>query len=121
MAKKILIVEDEEDLVTMAKMRLERNGYEVVFAFDGEEGLKKVYQERPDLILLDLIMPKMDGFTACRRLKKDPDTKNIPILVITAAGIKDIEQQCKDNHAEGFIKKPYEPQEFLAKIKSFLK
>jgi len=77
---KILIVDDEIQLIQMVQMRLEANGYEVVTANDGVEGLKKVKSENPDLIILDIMMPKMDGFEACDLLKKDPQTSQIPII-----------------------------------------
>lgn len=118
--KKILFVEDEAELIMLMKTRLEANGYEVVSAMDGEEGLKKVYEEKPDLVLLDLIMPKMNGLEVCRRLKNDPATKDIPVLVVTAAGLKDLDEQCKSACADGYVKKPYDPQELLNKIKSAL-
>lgn len=118
--KKILFIEDEPDQILVIKARLEANGFEVESAMDGEEGLKKVYEIKPDLILLDLIMPKMNGFEVCRRLKSDDATKNIPVLIITAAGMKDLEEQCRINRSDGLIRKPYDSAEFVAKVKKML-
>lgn len=118
--KKILLIEDEEDLITVIKMRLEAGGFNFVYALDGEEGLRKVHQEKPDLILLDLIMPKMDGFEVCRRLKADSETSGIPIIIITAIGDKNIEDKARSAGAECVITKPYESSELLARIKSLI-
>lgn len=118
--KKILFIEDEEDLITVIKMRLEAGGFDFVCALDGEEGLKKVYEEKPDLILLDLIMPKMDGIEVCRRLKADPETSGIPIIIITAAGDKNLEDKGKCAGAECVMTKPYESSELLARINSLI-
>lgn len=120
MGKKILFIEDEPDQIMMIKMRLEANNYEFVSAPDGEEGLKKAFEIKPDLVLLDLVMPKMDGYEVCRRLKKDPETSNIPILLITASGARDIEEKCIEAGANACIKKPCESKELLAKIKKLL-
>ena len=78
--KKILLIEDEPYQVMMVKFRLEANNYDFISACDGEEGLKKACEEKPDLILLDLFMPIIDGYEVCQRLKKNPKTKNIPII-----------------------------------------
>ncbi|MDD5432513.1 MAG: response regulator [Candidatus Omnitrophica bacterium] len=120
MSKKILLIEDEMDQITMVSVRLKANGFKVVFAMDGEEGLKKAAEEKPDLILLDLIIPKIDGFEVSKRLKSEDSTKNIPIIAITAAGIKDIEQKCRVAGMDDFIAKPYDSMELVSKIKSFL-
>ena len=118
--KKILIIEDESDQTMMVKARLEANGYEVSSAFDGAEGLNKVQQEKPDLVLLDLILPKMDGFEVFTFLRKDPQTKSIPVIVITAFGTEFAEERCRDCEVEHFIRKPYEAEELVAKIKALL-
>ena len=120
MAKKILLVEDEPDQIAMLKVRLEANGYEFMSAMDGEEGLKKVNEEKPDLVLLDIIMPKMDGIEVCKRLKKDSNTKSIPVIVITAAGIKDAEQKSREVGADDYIKKPYDAADLVLKIKALV-
>lgn len=103
------------------QMRLEANNYQMIAAYDGEEGLKKAYSEKPDLILLDVIMPKIDGLTLCRRLKDDPKTKHTPIIIISAAGGKDLLERYHKAGAEDFIFKPFEATELLEKIADQLK
>ena len=118
--KKILFIEDEPQQIMMVGMRLEANGYEVVSAMDGEDGLNKAYKERPDLILLDLIMPKLDGFTVCERLKKDPETRGIPIIVITAMEDKEVLERCRALGADDLIGKPFESKDLIRRIKSMV-
>lgn len=115
--KKILFVDDEPDQVTMVSLRLAKNGYTVVSAADGEEGLRKAFEEKPDLILMDVLMPGLDGFEVCRRLRKDPATKHIPIISTTAAGVDDIESQCLAAGADACVRKPYDSADLLAKIR----
>ncbi len=119
--KKILLIDDEPELVELLKERLESSGYEFVSASNGEEGLIKVGEEAPDFILLDLIMPKMNGYDVCKRLKENPGTKDIPILIITASGTKDLEQKCLALGANAVIMKPYDSADLLVKIKELLK
>ena len=118
--KKILFIEDEPDQIMMISLRLERNGYEVVSSMSGEGGLKMAVGEKPDLILLDVIMPGMDGFEVCRRLRKDPVTKHIPIISTTAAGMDDVENQCLTAGADDCIRKPYDSTDLLIKIHRLL-
>ena len=116
--KKILIVDDEPDFVRLVKMRLEANGYEVTMAFDGEEGLKKVQQETPDLILLDIMMPKKDGYAFLLDLKKEKATKSIPVIALT--GKTKMEDMFKSEGAKDYITKPFKSAELLAKIKEII-
>jgi CheY-like chemotaxis protein len=118
--KKILFIEDEYDQIMVLKMRLEANGFEVVYAQDGIEGLQKVSSEKPDVVLLDLILPNMDGFEICRRLKSSALTSDIPVIIISAVGIKDIEQKCIAHGADDYITKPYDSALLLNKIKLLL-
>ena len=117
--KKILFIEDEPDQIMMVSLRLERSGYEVISSSDGESGLKKALAEKPDLILLDVIMPGIDGLEVCRRLKKDPATQHIPVISTTAAGVDDIEHRCFAAGANDCVRKPYDSAELLAKIRRF--
>lgn len=119
--KKILLVEDEPYQVMMVKFRLEANNFDFIAAGDGEEGLKKAYEEKPDLILLDLFMPKIDGYEVCRRLRRNPKTKNIPIIFFTASAGQDIKEKYTDYGANDYIVKPFESAELVAKIKALLK
>lgn len=116
--KKILIVDDEPDFVKMIKTRLEANDYKVAVAFDGEEGLKKAQEEIPDAILLDIMMPKKDGYTFLLDLKKDEATKSIPVIALTAK--PKMEDMFKFEGAKDYIIKPFESTELLSKIKEII-
>ena len=120
MAKKILIIEDEPGQILMLGTRLKAVGYKIVSAGDGEEGLKMVSTENPDLILLDIILPKIDGYKVCKSVKENPDIAKIPIIMITAAGVKDLEEKCKAAGADALIRKPYECTDLVKKIKDLL-
>lgn len=116
--KKILLADDEPDFVKPLKERLEANNYNVITAFNGQEALIKAGAEKPDLILLDILMPKMDGYTALRELKKKEETKNIPIIILTAkTGMKDLfgVEGIKD-----YIMKPFEDDDLLLRIQRAL-
>jgi CheY-like chemotaxis protein len=118
--KKILYVEDENDEILMVKTRMESNGYAFISAFDGEEGLQKIQAELPDLILLDILMPKKNGYDVCCQLKKDPRTAYIPIIIVTASGAKDLEEKCRAIGIEEIIQKPYESSYLLERIAFYL-
>jgi signal transduction histidine kinase len=117
---KILIVDDYAANVKLLERNLQAAGYETVAAWDGEEALLKVKNERPDLILLDIMLPKIDGFEVCRRLRADEATAVIPIIMITA--LKDTEDRIRGLEAGGddFISKPFDRGELLARVKSLL-
>lgn len=117
---KILFIEDEPDQIMMVEMRLQQSGYEVISTMDGETGLKMARQEKPDLILLDIILPKLDGIEVCRQLRQSPETCDIPIIAITAAALKDLVQRCTQAGADDFIRKPYEPEELIARVSKLL-
>jgi len=122
MAKKILVVDDEEQLVDMLKMRLRANGYEVITAYDGEEGLRKAREFKPDLIVLDIIMPKMAGSEVAAVLKEDVEFSNIPIIFLTC-----LAEGAVGNHGSAeiggnlFIAKPFEAEDLLSMIASAFK
>ncbi len=120
MAKKILVVDDERDLVETITFRLEAAGYEVSSAFDGQEGLEKAREIKPDLILLDVMMPKMDGYQVCRMLKFDDDYKNIPIIMLTARGQEQDKKTGGDVGADDYITKPFDSKDLLARIQKML-
>ncbi|MBU2044003.1 MAG: response regulator [Candidatus Omnitrophica bacterium] len=115
--KRILVVDDEQALVELVKMRLEANGYEVLSAFDGQEALDKARKEKPDLIILDLMLPKIDGYKVCRMLKFDEKYKKIPIILFTARAQESDKKMGQDVGADSYIVKPFEPKALLAKIK----
>lgn len=118
---KVLFIEDERELVELLRLRLEAAGYLFSAAFDGEEGLKKAFQDKPGLILLDVIMPKIDGLVICRQLKSDPRTKDIPVVIVSASGRKDLPRRCVEAGADDFISKPFDADELLRKIAVLLK
>jgi len=121
MGKKILVIDDEQDLCETVKAQLESNNFKVATAKDGPEGLNKVKEYKPDLIILDLMMPGMDGFEVCKRLKKDTKTALIPIIVLTALEQEDAAKKALSMGAEGYMVKPFEQEALLFTIREFLK
>lgn len=119
--KKILIVDDEKDLVETITFRLEASGYEVIAAYDGQEGLDKARSEHPDLILLDVMMPKMDGYQVCRLLKFDEDFQKTPVIMLTARGQDQDKNTGKEVGVDGYITKPFESSVLLGEIDKLLK
>ncbi len=120
MAKLILIIEDEPDMVGMIKMRLEAAGYETKEALDGQEGLALAREEEPDLIILDLMLPKLDGYKLCRMLKFDEKYRHIPIIMFTAKAQEGDIKLGKEVGVNAYITKPFESQVLLSKIKELL-
>ena len=118
--KKILIIEDEPDAVSILKMRLERNGFDVVSSIDGKEGFEKARAVTPDLILLDLMLPKVDGYWVCNMLKSDKRFKDIPIIILSAKSAGSDIEVAKECGADGYIVKPFEFEELLSKIKKLM-
>ena len=84
MAKRILVIDDEKDIIEILQAILQHEGYDVITAYDGEEGLRKVAEQKPDLIVTDIMMPKIDGFAFTQKVKEDPDTCDIPVVMLTA-------------------------------------
>ena len=117
---KILIVEDDETLAKMYQKKLEYEGFLVQTAFSGEDGLKAVSEDKPDLILLDIMMPGIDGFAVIKKLKADDKSKDIPIIILTASGAKDLERKCMALGVEEIIQKPYESSYLLERIAFYL-
>lgn len=119
--KRILLIDDEKDLAGVVTLRLETAGYEVVVAYDGQEGIQKARKEKPDLIISDLMLPKIDGYKICRMLKFDEKYRNIPIILFTAKAQEEDIKLGKEVGADAYIAKPFEPQVLLDKIKELLK
>jgi DNA-binding response OmpR family regulator len=117
--KKILLVDDANTVLMMEKMML-KDAYEIVTARDGEEGVKKAIEERPDLILLDVMMPNMDGFEACRQIRAHVDTKATPIIMVTTRSEAVNMKTGFDCGANEYMTKPFNGPELLAKLKSYL-
>ncbi len=118
--KKILIVDDEPDVVKLVSARLQSAGYEVISAYDGDEGLAKARQEKPDLIILDLMLPQINGYEICRLLKFDIKYKHIPIVIFTARAQDSDKHMGKEVGADAYIIKPFEPKVLMDKIKELL-
>ena len=128
MAKRarILLIDDDIDFVEATKTILESKPYEVMVAHEGDEGLRKAREENPDLILLDVIMPVKDGFTAAEQLKKDPQLSKIPVLMLTAFATMGGETSIPVSRGftletEDYIDKPVSPEELLARVEKHLK
>jgi len=121
MAKKILLVDDDEDLLQTTKFFLEHRKYDVILARNGVEAIKMAKQKNPDVILLDIMMPVMDGFAACRKLKKGKATKKIPIVMLTVKGARVDVLLAMSAHADAYFVKPVNLDEVLERINELLK
>ncbi len=119
--RRLLIVDDEPDLADMIKFRLESNGYEILLANDGQQALEVARKERPDLIILDLMLPKMDGYKVCGLLKKDARYANIPIIIFTAKAQEEDKKLSQEVGANAYLSKPFEPKILLEKIRELTK
>ena len=121
MAKgKILVVDDEIYIVHILDFSLGIEGYEVMTALDGEQALAKVAQEKPDLIVLDIMMPKLDGYETCKALKGNPDTRDIPVILLSAKG-RNVDQKIGfEVGADDYITKPFSPRKLVERINAIL-
>jgi two-component system alkaline phosphatase synthesis response regulator PhoP len=121
MPKKILIIEDEKDILELLQVYLKREGYDVHIAKDGKAGLRKASRERYDLILLDLMLPQVDGLEICRNLRSHPQTSQVPIIMITAKTEESDRIVGLEMGADDYITKPFSPREVLARIKAIFR
>ncbi|MBI5444733.1 MAG: response regulator [Deltaproteobacteria bacterium] len=117
---KILVVDDNVDNVELLTKRLKASGYRTCEAYDGEQALEKIEEEEPDLVILDLMMPKLDGFEVCRRLKTDEKKRFIPIIMLTAKREVPDKIRGLDTGADDYVTKPFNPQELMARVKRLL-
>lgn len=120
MAKKLLIVDDEPELLLLMAVRLKASGYEIFTASDGQRALEVAKKEGPDLIILDIMLPKMDGYKVCGLLKKDTRYANIPILLFSARAQTEDMKLGEEVGADAYITKPFDPQILLSKIEFLL-
>ena len=118
--KKILVIDDMPNVVTMVKARLEASGYEVIAALDGQQGLTYANAEKPDLIILDIVMPAGGGYSVYTRLKMSPKTQSVPVIFLTAKDRPEDVARAYKLGAEYFIKKPYKPETLLGTVKKVL-
>lgn len=124
--KKILLVDDDADFVEATKIILESKSYDVVVSYDGKEGLKKVQTEEPNLIILDVMMPEMNGYEVCAKLKSDPKYKNIPILLLTAVGesiptTSYTKEMGMKIESDDYIPKPVEPINLVERVENLFR
>jgi two-component system cell cycle response regulator DivK len=120
MPKKILVVEDTEDNRQILRDLLGMAGYDMVEAHDGAQGVAMAAEHKPDLILMDIQMPVMDGYEATRQIKANPELKAIPIVAVTSYALSGDEQKTRDAGCDAYIAKPYSPRQMLAKVREIL-
>jgi len=121
MSQKILVVEDEAPIVTLLRYNLEREGFEVLEAGDGEEAMLLAQEKNPDLILLDWMLPLLSGVEVCRQLRRAPETKAIPVIMLTARGDEGDRIRGLNAGADDYITKPFSPSELIARIRAVLR
>src|SRR5438046_5655806 len=119
MSKRILVVEDQPDNRQIIRDMLAPTDYEITEAENGEEALTAVAKQRPDLILMDIQLPIMDGYEATRRIKNNPAWKDIPIIVVTSYALSGDEGKARDAGCDAYVTKPYSPRALLAKIREY--
>jgi DNA-binding response OmpR family regulator len=120
MANKILIADDEQNIVISLEFLMKREGYEVVIAHDGEEAIEKIRNELPDLVLLDVMMPKKSGFEVCQEVKSDPELQSVRILMLTAKGRDTEVAKGLALGADAYMTKPFATKELVARVQSML-
>ena len=118
---RLLVVEDEPALVTMLRYNLEREGFEVSEAADGEEALLRIAEDKPDLVLLDWMLPLVSGLEVCRRLRRSPQTRTLPVILLTARGEEADRVRGLENGADDYIVKPFSPSELVARVRALIR
>ena len=117
----VLVMEDEDALATLLSYNLEKEGYRVVVASDGEEGMLQIEERLPDLVLLDWMLPKLSGIEVCRRIRGKPETRNMPIIMLTARGEESDRIRGLDTGADDYLTKPFSMSELIARIRAVLR
>lgn len=120
-AVKILVCDDEAHILHVVATKLKNNGYQVVTAADGEEGLELARQHKPDLVITDYQMPFLSGLELCARLRSDPATSSIPVIMLTARGFSMGEEDLKNTNVQRVLPKPFSPREVLKSVEEILK
>lgn len=118
--KKILVIDDEEDILKLLKIRLEQENFNIITASDGDVGVKAAEQEVPDLIILDIMMPKMDGYSCLKEIRGLPKTKDIPVLMLSGKEEEKVRDLFAFQKISGYIEKPFELDDIVTKIKEIL-
>jgi len=118
--KRVLLVEDDLGMIDLVQIQLELLGYEVIVTIDGLEATEKAASHLPDLIVMDILMPKLDGFQATKLIRQDPKTKNIPILAATALALPGDKEKCLEAGCDGYIAKPFTHRQLETAIDSVL-
>lgn len=121
MQPQVLIVEDEAALVTLLRYNLEREGFQVSEAGDGEEALLRAVEAPPDLVILDWMLPRLSGIEVCRRLRRVPETRDVPILILTARGEEADKVRGLDYGADDYVTKPFSPAELIARVRALMR
>ncbi|NQV04099.1 MAG: response regulator [Candidatus Omnitrophica bacterium] len=119
--KKILVIDDEEDMQKLLKIRFEQDNFTVITAGDGDIGAKTAEQEMPDLIILDIMMPKVDGYSCLKEIRKLPKTKDIPVLMLSGKEEEKVRDLFAFQKISGYMEKPFELDNLVAKVKEILK
>ncbi|MBU1007301.1 MAG: response regulator [Candidatus Omnitrophica bacterium] len=119
--KKILVIDDEEDIQKLLKMRLQQENFIVVTASDGDVGAKTAESEIPDMIILDIMMPKMDGYTCLKEIRKIPGIKDVPVLMLSGKEEEKVRDLFAFQKIDGYMEKPFELDNLVCKIKEILK
>src|SRR5687767_7302630 len=117
----VLVADDDEDIVQFVEVNLRLEGFDVISATDGEQALKAAYDTMPDLVLLDVMMPRVDGFEVCQRLRSDSRTRNISVIMLTAKSLSADKVVGLTSGADDYIIKPFDPVELVARVKSALR
>jgi two-component system cell cycle response regulator DivK len=120
MTKRILIVEDQEDNRAILRDLLSQAGYDLIEATDGGEGVDLAHKERPDLILMDIQLPVLDGYEATRRIKADAQLQAIPIIAVTSYALSGDEAKARAAGCDGYVTKPFSPRQLLAKVRQYM-
>ena len=120
MSKRILIIEDTEDNRRIVRDLLTHAGFDLIEATDGADGIAKAEHHRPDLILMDIQLPGVDGYEATRRIKANPDLRHIPIIAVTSYALSGDEARTRAAGCDGYVAKPFSPRQLLAKVHEFL-
>ena len=120
MSKRILIVEDQEDNRMIMRDVLSAAGYELIEAVNGKDGISRAQSDRPDLILMDIQMPVLDGYEATRQIKADPNLKSTPIIAVTSYALSGDEAKARAAGCDGYVSKPFSPRQLLARVREYL-